>query len=292
MRLSVRSLRRVVKGDLPIEFVQQDLTSYGGLELVRRYLHRLDVMARLRRAVAAVPSDYGGARLALLVVALFYVGARRLEHLRYLAGDPLIARFCGLARLPTARTVGNWLRQFTQATLAPLGQLNHDLVIDAVTRLALPRLTIDIDGTVVRTGATVGWAFRGFNPHHRKDPSYYPLLAHVAQTGHILRVKNRPGNVHDSKQAVPFLREVIDGLRIAFGRRLPLEFRMDAAFCQRAVFRLLAARGCAYAIKVGYWSWLPLKQLAAERQRWLPVAPNVTGFFHELHIPQWNLHLR
>jgi len=77
---------------------------------------------------------------------------------------PLIARFCGLARIPTARTVGNWLRQFTQATLGPLVQLNHDLVIDAVRRLALPRLTIDIDGTVVRTGATVGWAFRGFNP--------------------------------------------------------------------------------------------------------------------------------
>jgi hypothetical protein len=173
-----------------------------------------------------------------------------------------------------------------------LVQLNHDLVIEAVRRLALPRLTIDLDGTVVRTGATVGWAFRGFNPHHRKDPSYYPLLAHVAQTGHILRVKNRPGNVHDSKQSVAFLREVIDGLRTAFGRRLPLEFRMDAAFCQRAVFRLLAARGCAYAIKVGYWSWLPLKQLAAERQRWLPVAPHVTGFFHDLHIPQWNLHLR
>ena len=38
MRLSVRSLRRVVKGDLPIEYAQQDLTSYGGLELVRRYL--------------------------------------------------------------------------------------------------------------------------------------------------------------------------------------------------------------------------------------------------------------
>ena len=58
------------------------------------------------------------------------------------------------------------------------------------------------------------------------------------------------------------------------------------------MFRLLAARGCAYAIKVGYWSWLPLKPLAAERQRWLPVAPNVTGFFHDLYIPQWNLHLR
>ncbi len=232
-----------------------------------------------------MPSDYGGARLALLVVALFYVGARRLEHLRYLAGDPLIARFCGVARLPTAHTVSNWLKQFTQATLAPLIQLNHDLVVEAITKLRLPRLTVDVDGTVVCTGAKVQWAFRGFNPHHRKALSYYPLVAHLAQTGHILRLKNRPGNVHDSKQAVAFLRELIDRLRARVGRAVPLEFRMDAAFFQREVLRLLTRRRCAYAIKVGYWSWLPLKQLAAEARTWLPLAPGVTGFEHELVDP-------
>src|SRR6266481_8486342 len=257
MRLSVASLRRMIKGKLHVEFVHQELTSYSGLELLRRYLRQHDLPRRLRAACTATGGAYGGGRLALLVLALLYVGARRLEHLRYVASDPLIARFCGLARIPTARTVANWLRQFTTATLAPLVQLNHDLVTEAITRLQLPRLTIDVDGTVVTTGATVAWAFRGFNPHHRKNPSYYPLLAHLAQTGHILRCKNRPGNVHDSKQATAFLREVIDGLRAHFGRRLPLEFRMDAAFCQPAVLRLLAARGCRYAIKVGYWHWPP-----------------------------------
>ena len=292
MRLSVASLRRVVKGDVRIEFVRQELTSYGGLELLRRYARRIGLAERLRTASAGLTGDYRPARVALLILALFYVGARRLEHLRYVAGDPLIARFCGLARLPSARTVSNWLKQFTQATLAPLVQLNQQLVTEAVTRLKLPRLTIDVDGTVVRTGATVAWAFRGFNPHHRKDPSYYPLLAHLAQTGHILRLKNRPGNVHDSKQAVAFVRELIDDLRAQLGRRIPLEFRMDAAFCQSAVFRLLAARRCGYAIKVGFWHWLPLKQLAAECRAWQPVAPNVTGFFHDLDIPQWQLRLR
>ena len=155
-----------------------------------------------------------------MLLALFYLGARRLEHLRYLGGDPLVTRFCGLARLPTRRTVADWLRQFTQETLAPLIALNRDLVTEALARLELPRLTIDVDGSVIRTGATVGWAFRGFNPHHRKDPSYYPLVAHVAQTGHILRLKNRPGNVHDSKQAIPFLRGIIDDLRARFSRRV------------------------------------------------------------------------
>ena len=292
MRLSVETLRQVVKRDLPIAFVPQQLTSYGGLELLRRYVRRIELPRRLQAACAALGGDYGSARLALLLVALPYVGARRLEHLQYLVGDPLVRRFAGLARVPTARTMSNWLRRFTQETLRPLVRLNQDLVLDTLARLNVPRLTLDVDGTIVRTGATVAWAFRGFNPHHRKDRSYYPLLAHVAQTGHILRVKNRPGNVHDSKQSAAFLRELIDGVRGRLGRRRPLEFRMDAAFFQPDVLRLLAARGCAYAIKVGYWSWLPLKQLAAERRHWHALAPGVTGFEHRLAIPQWNLRLR
>jgi hypothetical protein len=292
MRLNVGSLRLAVKRDLPIAFVPQQLTSYGGLELLGRYIRRLEIARRLDRACAALGGDYRGARLGLLLMALLYVGARRLEHLQYLVGDPLVRRFAGLARVPTSRTVSNWLRRFTQETLRPLVQLNREIVLDTLARLQMPRLTVDVDGTVVRTGATVAWAFRGFNPHHRKDRSYYPLLAHIAQTGHILQLKNRPGNVHDSKQATAFLRDVIESVRGRLGRRVPLEFRMDAAFFQREVLRLLAARSCAYAIKVGYWSWLPLKQLAAERHHWHPLAPDVTGFEHQLVIPQWQLRLR
>src|SRR3990172_11941303 len=108
--------------------------------------------------------------------------------------------------------------------------MNSQIVCAAIETERLSRLTIDIDGSVITTGATVSWAFRGFNPHHRKDPSYYPILAHLAQTGHILRVRNQPGNVHDSKGAVGFLRDPIDDLTIRLGRALPLEFRMDGAF--------------------------------------------------------------
>jgi len=50
MRLSVPSLRRVVKGNLTIQFVPQALTSYGGLELLQRYLRQIDIIARLRTA--------------------------------------------------------------------------------------------------------------------------------------------------------------------------------------------------------------------------------------------------
>ena len=83
MRLSVASLRRRINGKLHIEFVRQELTSYSGLELLRRYLAGLDLPRRLRAACVATGGDYGGGRLALLVLALLYVGACRLEHLRW-----------------------------------------------------------------------------------------------------------------------------------------------------------------------------------------------------------------
>ena len=181
MRLSVGRLRQVVKRDLPITFVPQKLTSYGGLELVRRYLRRIDLPRRLHAACAASGGLRGRAPRPA-AVALPYVGARRLEHLQYLVGDPLVRRFTGLARVPTARTVGNWLRRFTQETLRPLIRLNQDLVLDIVARLNVPRLTLDVDGTVVRTGATVAWAFRGFNPHHGK----------IAATIRCSRTSRRP----------------------------------------------------------------------------------------------------
>ena len=70
MRLSVGTLRQVVKRDLPIAFGPQQLTSYGGLELLRRYLRQLELPRRLHAACAAVGGDYSGSRLALLLMAV------------------------------------------------------------------------------------------------------------------------------------------------------------------------------------------------------------------------------
>ncbi len=294
MRLRLSELRRRIKGDLRVEFVRQELTSYSGLELLRRYFALLDLHRRIRRAFQAygLAGDYGCGRLVLLIIALLVVGARRLEHLRYIAHDPLVGRLCGLARIPSDRTVVNWLKQFTQEALQALIRLNSELLYEQIERLGLSRLTIDVDGTVVRTGGTVAWAFRGFNPHHRKDPSYYPLLAHLAQTGQILRLRNRPGNVHDSRGAVAFVRDLIHELRGRFGRALPLEFRMDAAFFQQEILTLLAREGCEYAIKVGFWTWLDLKALVAARTRWARVDAQVSYFETQVPIEPWGLTLR
>jgi DDE family transposase len=143
-----------------------------------------------------------------LVIGLLIVGGRRVEHVKYVADDPVVRRFCGLQAVPGARTLGRWLRVFTMATVGRLQALNLAVIAPVLETLGLRTLTIDVDGVVVSTGLRVERAFRGFNPHHRKVASYYPIMAHLAETTHVLRVKNRSGNVHDGKAGLPFLRDL------------------------------------------------------------------------------------
>ena len=294
MRLSRADFLLPCKSFLKIEFASQDITAYGGLELIRRYFWIIDLHRRVQAVFSRydVGGDYRAIDMILVIVVLILVGGRRLEHLSYLCEDPLVKRFCGLLRLPRERSVARWLKRFTHKSLQALVEINSEIVCDAIERERLCRLTVDVDGSVITTGASVAWAFRGFNPHHRKDPSYYPILAHLAQTGQILRLKNRPGNVHDSKGAVSFLRDLIGDLRVRLGRSIPLEFRMDGAFFQREILELLERSNASYAIKVPFFKWLGLLPLIRERQSWHCLAGGMGYFEVALEVAAWAKSLR
>jgi hypothetical protein len=54
MRLRKRDLTRRVNGDLAIQFGDERLTSYAGLEILMRYLRQVDVNGRLRDAFGSI----------------------------------------------------------------------------------------------------------------------------------------------------------------------------------------------------------------------------------------------
>ena len=78
-------------------FASQDITAFGGLELVRRYLALIELGRRVRSVFARyeVGGDYRAIDMILVIVVLILVGGRRLEHLNYICDDPLVKRFVG-----------------------------------------------------------------------------------------------------------------------------------------------------------------------------------------------------
>jgi hypothetical protein len=287
-------LRTRVKGNVEFRVEKRGLTSYAGLELVRRYLSviRFGDLIRGELGNHVPPTDFGVVSMVMVVLALVISGGRRLRQLLYLEGDPLVLRLCGLTRLPTPRSVGRWLREFRAHHLPRLQRLNAQIVAAVIRRTGLRRLTIDVDGTVVSTGQRVQWAQRGYNPHRRKVPSYYPITAYEAQSGQILRVQNRPGDIHDGKAARPFLRALLAQLDCTLGSGYLLEFRMDGAFFLRQVIELLVRRGVEYAIKVPFWPFLGLKQKVEQTQTWRRIDEEVSFAEHRLAVTKWGMEFR
>lgn len=293
MRIRKDSIRGRVKSDLPIVFTQEKLSAYGGLELFRRFVDRSGFADRLKDvfSIRRFDGDYGSFRITLALIGMLLLGGTRLRHLRNLERDPLFLRFARLNRLPTDRTVSNALKETTKPMREGLGELLRTVAYDTARAAGLSRVTLDLDGTVLRTGLFADGAERGFNPHHPKDKSYYPLTAHLAQTGQLLAVMNRPGNVHDSELAVELLGFLVGDIREQLAPR-HLEARFDGAFFRREMLDFLESADMEYAIKAPMWDWLGIRKQIDARKRWQRIAPGLQAFSTKLRIPKWKITLR
>lgn len=289
MRRRKAELHARVNGNLAFEFSDVKLTSYAGLELLDRYLRQIGFndLARTAFGKARFGGDFGAVTMIRVLIGLLVVGGRRLEHLKYLAADPLLHRFARVQAWPTARTASRWLKRFRMKSVEHLMALNAAVIAQILPRLRLRTLTIDVDGTVVSTGLQVERAERGYNPHRRKVPSYYPIMAHLAETTHVLRVRNRSGNVHDGKASLRFLRELWHQLSAFSMPRRQIRFRMDGAFFREDVLRWLTWREVGYAIKVPFYRWLDLQQFIRNAPSWTRVTDEVSGFIVPAVATPW-----
>lgn len=294
MRIGKRGFEARIKGDLRIEFGDEELTSFAGLELVRRFLRSLDFAAELRRSEQklGLGGDLSLAKVVLTVVGMLIAGAKRLRHLAFLGNDPVFLRFAGLSKAPSERSLSRALKKMTYRTWPELDRLATLVARAALDDIDARRWTLDIDGSVLTTGLQVERAKRGFNPHHRKNPSYYPILCTIAQTGHVLGHHNRRGNVHDSHGAAEFLRRNVRTARDDMGFSGTIEVRVDGAFFKRDF--LAACDGCRveYAVKVPMMPWLNLRTIVKrhpERDwQWVDRRAGVQALDTVLPIPQWN----
>jgi hypothetical protein len=141
-----------------------------------------------------------------------------------------------------------------------------------VTRLAalgLSRVTLDFDGSVIGTGKSAEGTAVGFNRNKKGQRSYYPLFCMVAQTGQVLDVLHRSGNVHDSHGAKDFILSCIAVVRAALSR-VSIEVRMDSAFFSDEIVGGLDTAGVEYTVSVPFERFTDLKARIEARCFWWP----------------------
>ena len=262
-----------------LRFEDSQLTSFSGLVLVQELFARLELKDRLRRCFShlTVNPIFGHATLVLCLVVHLMLGYRQLRDIRYYADDPLVKRTLGLSRLPDVATLSRGLAGADEESVTRLQGLLRKGVVKRLSALGLRRVTLDFDGSVIGTGRFAEGTAVGFNRKKKGQRSYYPLFCTVAQTGQVLDVLHRSGNVHDSQGAKDFILASIATVRAALpGVRV--EVRMDSAFFSDAIVGSLEAQGVEYTVSVPFERFAELKACIEARRLWWPAGAGCAYF--------------
>jgi hypothetical protein len=241
------------------------------LVVFQKLFAKLNLKERLQRCCRhlAGQSLYHPALIVQLLIVHLLLGYRRLRDLEYYEDDPLVKRVLGVKVLPDVSTVSRIMGDFDEPAIEAQHGLNRQQVLDRLAAEQLARVTLDFDGSVLSTKRHAEGAAVGFNKIKKGARSYYPLFCTVAQTGQVLDVLHRSGNVHDSRGAVEFVEACLYWL----GQALPgvqIEVRMDSAFFSDEMVELLEAIGVEFTISVPFERFVELKQLVQARRAWWP----------------------
>ena len=282
-----------IKSAPEIRFEPQSLTSHAGLVVFQRLFSLLGLKERLRGCFRHESGRraYAPHMVTLLLVVHLILGCRELRDMARYRNDEAVRRAVGLRRLPVVPTVSRALSDMDARDADGVRALSRDMALERLRELRPRRATVDFDGTVLPTRRQAEGSAVGYNPARKGERSYWPLFATVAQTGQVLDLLHRPGNVADSTGAFGFIGECMERLRIALpGVRL--ETRMDSAFFNGPLLDDLERRGVEYSVSVPFARFPDLKARVEGRRLWHRAGPDLTYFEPRWKPASWGRHRR
>lgn len=288
MKRSRKDVRTKAAAIPQLKFEDQRLTSFAGLVVFQKLFQVLNLKARLERCFRhrSHGKVFQPSRLFLQLIVHLLLGFRELRHADYYREDPLVQRVLGFDTLPDVATLSRMLKDADAKSVEHLRSLLGDMVLERMASHALPRITLDFDGSVQSTKRKAQGAAVGFNKKKKGARSYYPLFCTVAQTGQVLNFVHRPGNVHDSNGARAFILECVAQVRSILPGAI-IEVRMDSAFFSDEIVAALDKQHVEFSISVPFERFVELKKMIESRQRWYRIDDDRDYFETEWKPKSW-----
>ena len=153
MKHSKSSVRRKFSHKLQLRFDDQRLTSFAGLLIFHQLFYDLDLRKRITRCFAhqSDRKSFSSSSIVLLLIVGVLLGYRRLRDISYFKDDPMTLRILGVSFMPSVSTVSRHLSSLDDGCVRKFQCLQQQMVIEAIVREQLSRVTMDFDGSVLGT---------------------------------------------------------------------------------------------------------------------------------------------
>jgi hypothetical protein len=259
---------------IQIGFTDQRVSGHAGLATLAGFLHwhRFEqLLARWLPHQPKSPQALPPAQLALSFLVGLWAGAKKLAHVAYLRGDPLLPPLLQIQRFGHQSTYTRFFQGFTSAG-------KNLAAFRAAWRWSLDRLatrregyTLDLDSTCLlhedqhhAEGVRTGYTPRGFKR------ALHPLLAVVAEAKLVAGFWLRPGNTRCDNNVVAFTLDLLAYLPRQVRLRL---VRADSGFCTSEWLSLLEQQHLPYIVVARLHQ--PIQRLLKSGLPWVPT--EVTG---------------
>lgn len=217
-----------------------EITSRAGLAVYSEFLRGFGMKDLIDKHMPLPGSNrgYGAWSYIEPLMLMQYGGGRHIEDLREVAEDKALKRLVGIEGIPSASTVGDWLRRMGSGRgLAALKQVTDEANRKALHLDDTKDYTLWSDPTLIESGkADAKMSYEGFK-------GYRPIVTAFKELPVIAHHEFRDGNaMGDAKEAVEAAYRVLpEGKRIRHAS-------LDSEFYTADVINFLTKKGTTFAI--------------------------------------------
>ena len=262
----VQSKPNKIGASTPYDFTAKNLTPYGGLLPVATMLEKIGFQKLVEETltverITKVMSMY---QFILAIVMGIYVGFARLNQLRYIARDPLLAGILKVTHLPPQCTLWRFLNSLHSGIARQIQSIQRRMreAVWAAGNIALKAVTIDTDTTVHTLYGKQMGGRKSYNPKNKGKKSYQPILSFLAETREFVAGELRNGDRPTGKQIARHLQEVFQTL-------------------PRCVVSIFARADS------GFYCWEAVEAYEKFKCRFIVVARKTSRLLEELVAAEW-----
>lgn len=273
------------KVNLPIEYSDKQVTPYGGMSLMKRFVDQTGIRGFMSSLDLPEPGSNRGYPAAQIIESFWlsiWTGASRYIHCDWLRYDRVLQSIFGWRQMPSQSTYSRFFGKFSQKRNTEVfPSLQHWFF----GQLGVDNLTVDFDSTVLTRYGDQQGSVKGYNPNKRGRNSHHPLLAFVGQTRMVANAWLRPGNTAASSSCKAFMQETFDGA--LKGKKVGL-VRADSGFYTEELLDYLEGKKLNYVMVVRMYP--NVKSAVWGLDQWVSLAKgielNEMTFSHEEGKPR------
>jgi hypothetical protein len=245
--------------DIRAEFTGKNLTKFGGIQLVKKFLRQLKVKEEFESAVPIEKREskfsVGGMFICLLYAVI--LDMKRQSDTLMLRLDKVFQRIAGLDDYPVQSTISRFLKSFRVEAAKAIAHVNQKILTEARRNFeGWSKITLDLDSHVRTVYGHQQRASVGYNPKKPGRASFHPLFCFIGETRDFLHGMFRTGKAHTSRGVKRFVDECLK--KISEGIK-EIYLRADSGFYDGDFLNYLEKKGILYTIVVKLYPWIQIE---------------------------------